>query len=172
MNKLELKGIYREEGIEPLIEYKTESRSHYLPLVFADNVSINFKDGEFIEFVGELRTINKSKSRSGRKEHFAYGTGKVIEGGFSNRLSTIGVVVSRSELRTTPLTRRKIVDFVLANGDNYFNCIIFGKKAVEFLETKDIGSKLYVEEALFQSRDYEKDGNVYRAYEVCVRKFI
>ena len=172
MSKLVLMGKLLHQGGKKYISFCTQSKVHILPIVSDDDAS----DEAWVRFSGSLetRSIPVENGHRYRKEWF--GRGELFPfapGAYENRVTVeCGVVVKVDNLRTTPLTLRKIVDFVVADGDNYYNCIAFGRTADKLLKYKHKGSDISIVSAMFHSREYVKDGELRTAYEVCVRDFV
>ena len=170
MNKLILEGKFVLRDGKKYISYPTMSKSYLLPIV-ADGV---FKEGEHVYFEGVLRTRNVWRD-DGKSHKMWFGEGQLNSsrgGCFQNSFTTNGTVVRIFEPRITPVSKRKIVDCIVAYEDNYYNCILFGCDADRFVATKKVGSPISISCSLFQSRDYVKNGETKTAYEVCIRKFI
>lgn len=168
-NNLFMRGQLVKKGEKAFIKFNTNSRSHYLPIE-SDG---GFADGSWVRLDGILETKSFVKD-DGKYGKIWVASGEIISssyGSFVNTFTASGVVVKVFPLRITQLTERKIVDFVVACGDNYYNCIAFGYLAEELIAKKRVGSKIEIKIATFQSREYEKNGETRVAYEVVVRRF-
>ena len=169
MSKLTLMGQIRHIDEKKYISFRTESKEHLLPIVS----DVDAAEGEWVHFFGQLRTRSVPDGERHRKIWFGLGDlYPSVEGIYLNELTVSGKVVRVDELRTTPLTLRKIVDFVVVDGLDYYNCIAFGKTADRLIEYKKKGCEIVFTSAQFNSRDYTKDGEQRTAYEVCVRDFV
>lgn len=171
MNKLVLAGQLWHICGRKFVRFRTESREHILPIV-ADNYDT--KDGEWVRFIGTLYTKSPlGTDGKHHKEWWAVGDlCKSSEGFYFNTLSCDpSKIISVGKLRTTALTKRKIVDFVVVNNGNYFNCIAFGHVADAICEKKR-GDIIDIYSAKFHSRTYEKDDAIRTAYEVLVLGFM
>lgn len=170
MNKLLLNGQLLREGENTFILYRTQSKEFKLPIE-ADNDEL-FKSNKWVSFSGELRTQTYYEGERRRKRTFGHGTlCDAVMADYVNEFQCMGTVVKIFELRTTPLSKRKVIDFTVAVDNNYYNCIAFGEQAENVRHYKREGDEINVLIALFQSREYEKNGKQV-AYEVCVRKFV
>ena len=168
MNKLVLRGVLVIKDGNKFILYKTNSREHLLP-VKSDDILI---DGDWVVFDGTLETQTYFENDKRRKRYFGQGSlTKSDSNVFTNDFTLLGTVVKLFELRKTPVTNRRVVDFVVAKGNNYFNCIAFGSTAEFLLSNKKVGDSISLDSASFQSRAYEKNGIPQIAYEVCIRSF-
>ena len=171
MNRLALVGRLFHSGEGKFILFKTNAKAHLLPVRSKED----FSGGSWVVFTGKLSTESVWDSGLGRWRKLCFGEGEIsptMSREYENRFSLLGgSVVKMFELRTTPLTKRKIVDFVVAKGDDYFNCIVFGKGAERLVDTKKVGDDISISTAMFHARDYEKNGVSKTAYEVCVRDF-
>lgn len=171
MSKLILMGqLKHDDAGKKYISFHTQSRQHLLPIVTDDDAA----EGAWVRFSGKLHTQSIPEGDHYRKVWFGLGDLFPSEKGlYANEFTVDGATVVRVDnLRTTPLTLRKIVDFVVAEGDNYYNCIAFGRTAEKLIEKKHKKSLIWFSEAMFQSREYTKDGEQRTAYEVCVRDFV
>lgn len=170
MSKLILKGQMRHIDGKKYISFCTESKEHLLPIVAHEDAA----EGAWVHFSGILRTQSIPEGGRYRKAWFGLGDLHPSPAGlYANELTVeSGVVVRVDELRTTPLTLRKIVDFVVADGKDYYNCIAFGKTADRIIRYKKKGRDIILLSAQFHSRAYMKDGEPKTAYEVCVRDFV
>lgn len=170
MSKLILMGQMRHIDEKKYISFRTESKEHLLPIVSDGDAA----EGAWVHFSGQLRTQSIPEGDRYRKAWF--GLGDLFpssEGLYANELFVpTGVVVRVDTLRTTPLTLRKIVDFVVVDGQDYYNCIAFGKTADRIIQYKRKGREIAIISAQFHSRAYTKDGEQRTAYEVCVRDFV
>ena len=171
MNRLVLVGNMVHVGENKFVQFRTASKTHLLPIKSKDD----FESGAWVRFEGVLSTNSVWDAALGRRRKLCFGEGDIsitVSREFDNTFSLLGGSVVRIfELRTTPLTRRKIVDFVVAKGEDYFNCIVFGKDAERLISTKKVGDDISISKALFHSREYTKNGEAKTAYEVCVRDF-
>lgn len=166
MSKLTLMGQMRHIDEKKYISFRTESKEHLLPIIADGDAA----EGAWVHFSGILRTQFIPEGGRYRKAWFGLGhLHPSYDGLYANELTVeSGVVVRVDELRTTPLTLRKIVDFVVADGQDYYNCIAFGKTADRLIRYKK-GREITLISAQFHSRAYTKDGEPKTAYEVCVR---
>lgn len=142
---------------------------HCLPIK-ADE---HFEDGSWVMFDGVLNTGSFIKE-DGKYGKTWIAVGKLSSNvlcAFANSFVADGVVVKIMPIRVTPLTKRRIVDFVVACGHNYYTCIAFGEKAKRLLSSKVVGSLISIKSATFQSRDYVKNEEPKTAYEIVVQAF-
>lgn len=163
-------GQLRHIDEKKYISFRTESKEHLLPIVSKGDAA----EGAWVHFSGKLCTRFIPDGDRHRKVWFGLGDlFKSSEGFYVNELSVSkGVLVKLDTLRTTPLTFRKIVDFVVADGQDYYNCIAFGKTADRLIRHKKVGREIFIVSAQFHARNYTKDGELLTAYEVCVRDFV
>ena len=174
MSKLTLMGKLRRIEDKKFISFLTKGEhEHLLPIRTGDIT--DWEDGSWVCFDGELKTAVTFDPVAGKQRKLHFGSGSLtsgVENTYLNNFTvTNGTIVKIYDLRTTPLTHRKIVDFVLADGNDYYNCIIFGGGAQLFSDTKKVGDKIDIVDGRFQSREYQKDGKTLKAYEVCVEHF-
>lgn len=173
MNKLVLIGRLKYIDGKKYISFRTESKEHVLPVV----ANCDAADGAWVGFTGQLHTGSIWDAEQGRYHKTWFGKGELCEVGecpyYLNEVQVCaGTLVKVDRIRTTPLTMRKILDFVVADGNDYFNCIAFGRTAERLLEEKQEGDRICIRSAMFHSRDYQKDGETKTAYEVCVKSFV
>lgn len=169
MSKLTLMGQVYNKDEQKYLSFRTENKEHLLPIVSEGAT----EDGAWVRFFGSLCTRSVPNGDKYRKVWF--GLGELYpseEGIYVNEVTVDGVLVRIDELRTTYLTRRKIVDFIVAEGQDYYNCIAFGKTAERLISDKKKGSEIMLTSAQFNSRLYTKEGEQRTAYEVCVRDFV
>lgn len=166
MNKLVLAGQLVIKDGRTFISYCTPSRKNLLPISVMND---EFKDGDWVRLEGDLQV----KFTERKKHHYGAGFLFPSDVGVYENVLVIdpGVIVKLDSARTTPLTFRKIVDLVVADGyGNNLNCIAFGGRVDRLLNMR-IGQNIHISKSLFLSRDYVKDGEVRTAYEVCIRDF-
>lgn len=172
MNKLVLMGQLFHVGGKKYVEYVTESgNAHRLPVIS----EVDFADGTWVRFSGKLCTKLVMQEGKSHKMWFGLGTlsnSDAVEGLYLNDFEVDGTVVRVYGMRTTTLTSRKIVDFIVADGDNYFNCVAFGKTAARVCDYLSTGKAISLVSARFCSRKYDKNGKSLVAYEVNVRDFV
>lgn len=172
MNKLVLVGKLKHIDDKKYVEVATNSGKIYtLPIVS----EVDFADGTWVRFAGKLHTRLVCDGRVRHKVWFGDGTltRSTLVNVYLNDFNVDGTVVSvGSDVRETPLTHRKIIDFVVTDGINYFNCIAFGRAAFDIKHNFSVGSKIVVLSAQLQSRVYDKCGESRTAYEVCVHSFV
>lgn len=172
MSHLTLYGRMAHADGKKYIQFVTGGGTTYtLPVVCDWDAA----DGMWVGFRGQLRTNNFIGDDGLRhKRWFADGVlFRSVDEVYRNELMvSTGTIVKLDTMRTTPLTNRRIVDFVVAEGDNYFNCIAFGSTADMLLNFKKVGDMINIYDGMFQSRDYDKLGETKTAYEVCVRHFV
>lgn len=171
MSRLHLSGKLVLENDKKYISVVSNGGSTYVLPIEADGC---IPDGSWVDFSGQLCTASVPEGAKMRKLHFGVGTlKKSIFVGYQNELSiTSGTLAHVSELRTTPLTSRKVVDFIVADEGSRYNCIAFGGVAQRLLETKKVGDPINIYMAAFHSRIYVKEGEFRTAYEVCVKRFV
>lgn len=166
MNQLSIKGRLVVKDGNKFISYLTQTKEYLLPI----KVDEVFADGAWVSFTGTLNTKRKENEKG--KIWFGQGTlSSGVEGEYLDEFSAEGTIVRIFDMRTTPLTSRKVIDFTVACGDSYYNCIAFGTYADQLVRTKKVGDAIEFNPAVFQSRDYTKEGETKTAYEVCVRRF-
>lgn len=169
-NSVDLSGQLRIIDGKKYVEFKAATRTHTLPIIAKEN----FRPGDWVNFYGTLNTKNVS-GVDGRRHKVWYAEGNLYcgdENVYRNSVVASGTVISKAELRYTPLSNRLICDFVVACGESYFNCIVFGSAAEALHAHKSVGDGIVIDPGMFQSRDYEKNGETRTAYEVLARKFI
>lgn len=171
MSKLTLMGVLCHANNAKYISFvTTNGNEHLLPIVAPQD----FEGGTWVFFSGQLCTVNvRGGDGKLHKQHFGEGSLQVSQiQAYKNELQIPeGVVVWVDEIRATVLTQRTIVDFIVADGSNFYNCIAFGSSARRIADIK-VGSPINVSSAMFQSRAYSKNGEPRVAYEVCVKHFV
>lgn len=172
MSKLVLMGQLKHIDGKKFISFKTKgNQEHILPITTRQD----FDEDAWVILDGELRTASAfdKATKKFHKRHFGTGSLSLGDNGvYMNALQIpTGTVVRVCTLRTTPLTNRKIVDFVVAEGNDYYNCIAFGEAAQRLTDSKAVGDAIDITNSKFQSRKYIKDGETRTAYEVCVSHF-
>lgn len=165
MNLLVLEGqLFHVDG-KKFIEIEKGQKTFRLPIECEED----FDDDYWVRFVGRLRGVFDNSTQRVRKVH--YGVGKLeysYVSYFDHFECGRARVVSVGEVRTTPLTMRRVCDFVISDEDgNFINCIAFGGTA-ERLQ-KAYRKDIEVREAYFQSRPYIKNGEEMIAYELVVQ---
>ena len=134
------------------------------------------KVGNPIEIYGEIRTRNEWVNNKNKLKVYVWAKeifNPAPEAVYTNRISLDGVICKPPILRDTPLGKR-ICDVLLAvnrpyGESDYIPCILWGKSA-EIVSEKEVGARLVIR-GRFQSREYEKDGQIMTAYEVSAEQF-
>lgn len=169
MSSLILAGVYHKDGDQAFIKCvsPTGNSEYQLPIV----ASGNFAEGDWVKFVGVPATKYYFDSELNRNRKLHYGQGRLEAGevGFyQNELTIDNAAISRiSPIRTTPKTLRMICDFTLSDGVDTFNCIAFGREA-RTIASLEVGTRIDIIAARFQSRPYWKEDKLMMAYEILV----
>ena len=169
MNTLKLAGKLKHVDGEKFIYFVTTTKREYLLPI---NALEDFDEDEWVIFDGVLVTNYRFDITDNKNRKCHFGDGHLRKGSvgfYKDDLQLRDVVLShKNELRVTPLTQRKILDFVLGDGGlAHLNCIAFGKVASE-IENKSEGYNFKYLRGKFQSRKYMKGDQQKVAYEVLI----
>lgn len=147
----------------------------YIPVIAEERIIKGNYNGKTINVYGNIKTHNIVEDGKNRLSVYLFAQ-KIEEEkeeieNKTNQVEFDGYICKKPTLRITPLTKKKISDFLLAvhrptGKSDYIPCIAWGIDAQK-VHKLSVGQKISVK-GRFQSRKYEKDGMEKVAYEISV----
>ncbi len=160
-----IKGVKMYEGI-----IEVPRKSGYIDTIPFHSWKTDIKVGESYYIEGEVKTVRVADGYPKKKTYIKPRKITAIPEDTAglNIVTLTGKIVGKNVIRQTPATKKTVIDFQLQVDSNtgvVFPSLIAWEFTAKQVEAFEENSEVRVS-GLLQSRDYNKDGEVYKIHEI------